>query len=141
MTNDFMMKTISLAVSQMKFRIVVDLGFLGLLHEYENIHLPHKKPRGGELSVTQKEENRTEAQSRVVCENADAGVKRYNAVSGVYRNRIEAFDDHLMLTAAFLMELLLDGCLERSYSKTSTASPAFISRQLYFRKLWTEYAV
>jgi hypothetical protein len=87
--------------------IEVDLGFLGLQKEYVNIHLPHKKPRGGELSVTQKEENRVLSQSRVVCENAFAGVKRYNAVSVVYRNRVEAFDDHLMLTAAGLWNFYL----------------------------------
>ena len=87
--------------------IEVDLGFLGLQKEYNNIHLPHKKPKGGELSETQKQENRVLSQSRVVCENAFAGVKRYNAVSVVYRNRIEAFDDHLMLTAAGLWNFYL----------------------------------
>jgi hypothetical protein len=45
--------------------------------------------------------------TRVVCENAFAGVKRYNAVSGVYRHRIEAFDDHLILTAAGLWNFYL----------------------------------
>lgn len=60
--------------------IEVDLGFLGLQKESNNIHLPHKKPRGGELSDAQKQENRALSQSRVVCENAFAGVKRYNAV-------------------------------------------------------------
>jgi hypothetical protein len=40
------------------------------------------------------------SQSQVVCEAAFAGVKRYGAVSAIYRNRIEEFDDHLMLTAA-----------------------------------------
>jgi len=87
--------------------IEVDLGFLGLQKEYDNIHLPHKKPRGGELSDVQKQENRTLSQSRVVCENAFAGVKRYNAVSVVYRNRIKDFDDHLMLTAAGLWNFYL----------------------------------
>jgi hypothetical protein len=87
--------------------IEVDLGFLGLQKEYNNIHLPHKKPRGGELSEAQKQENRTLSQSRVVCENAFAGVKRYNAVSMVYRNRIKDFDDHLMLTAAGLWNFYL----------------------------------
>lgn len=87
--------------------IEVDLGFLGLQKEYNNIHLPHKKPRGGELSDAQKQENRTLSQSRVVCENAFAGVKRYNAVSVVYRNRIKDFDDHLMLTAAGLWNFYL----------------------------------
>lgn len=87
--------------------IEVDLGFLGLQQEYDNIHLPHKKPRGGELSSAQKEENRGLSQSRVICENAFAGVKRYNAVSVVYRNRIKDVDDHLMLTAAGLWNLYL----------------------------------
>lgn len=87
--------------------IEVDLGFLGLQKEYDNIHLPHKKPKGGELSETQKQENRALSQSRVICENAFAGVKRYNAVSGVYRNRIEEFDDHLMLTATGLWNFYL----------------------------------
>lgn len=87
--------------------VEVDLGFLGLQKEYDNIHLPHRKPKGGELSALQKEENRALSQSRVVCENAFAGVKRYNAVSVVYRNRLEDFDDHLMLTAAGLWNFYL----------------------------------
>lgn len=87
--------------------IELDLGFLGVDKQYDNIHIPHKKPRGGELTPAQKAENRTLSQSRVVCENAFAGVKRYGAVSAVYRNRIEAFDDHLMLTAAGLWNFYL----------------------------------
>ena len=87
--------------------IEVDLGFQGLQKQYDNIHLPHKKPRGGELSDTQKPENRSLSQSRVLCENAFAGVKRYSAVSQSYRNWIEAFDDHLMLTATGLWNFYL----------------------------------
>lgn len=69
--------------------IEVDSGFQGLQKQYDNLHLPHKKPKGGKLSDLQKTENRQLSQSRVVCENAFAGVKRYNAVSVIYRNRIE----------------------------------------------------
>lgn len=61
--------------------IEVDLGFLGLQKQYENIYLPHKKPKGGELNDVQTQENRFLSQSRVLCENAFAGVKRYGAVS------------------------------------------------------------
>ena len=82
--------------------IEVDSGFLGLQKQYDNIHVPHKKPKGGELNDTQKEENRLLSRSRVLCENAFAGVKRYDAVSRIYRNRIRDFDDKLMLTAAGL---------------------------------------
>lgn len=74
---------------------------------YDNVRLPHKKPKGGQLTPEQKAENRVLSQSRVVCENAFAGVKRYGAVSSVYRNRIEDFDDHLMVTAAGLWNFYL----------------------------------
>lgn len=87
--------------------IEVDLGFQGLQKQYENIHLPHKKPKGGELSDTQKFENRSLSQSRVLCENAFAGVKRYSAVSHVYRNRTKDFDDNLMLIATGLWNFYL----------------------------------
>jgi hypothetical protein len=87
--------------------IEVDLGFQGLASEYVNIRIPHKKPRGGELTELQKQENRALSQSRVVCENAFAGIKRYGAVSAIYRNRLEDFDDRLMLTAAGLWNFYL----------------------------------
>lgn len=87
--------------------IELDLGFLGVNKQYDNIRIPHKKPKGGELTQAQKAENRTLSQSRVVCENAFAGVKRYGAVSAIYRNRIEEFDDHLMLTATGLWNFYL----------------------------------
>ena len=38
----------------------------------------------------------------MVCENAFAGMRRYGAVSAVYRNRRKELDDHLMLAAAGL---------------------------------------
>jgi hypothetical protein len=87
--------------------IEVDLGFQGLQKQYVNIRLPHKKPRGGTLTPEQKTENRTLSQSRVGCENAFAGVKRYGAISAIYRNRKPEFDDHLMLTAAGLWNFYL----------------------------------
>lgn len=87
--------------------IEVDLGFQGLQSQYTNICIPQKKPRGGELSEQQKQENRALSQSRVVCENAFAGMKRYGAVSAIYRNRIEDFDDRLMLTVAGLWNFYL----------------------------------
>jgi len=85
-----------------------DLGFQGLQKEFVNIHLPHKKPRGKELSEEQKQQNRAFSRQRVVCEHAHAGMKRYNAVSAIYRNRVSDFDDHLMLTAAGLWNFYLE---------------------------------
>lgn len=85
-----------------------DLGFQGLQNEFVNIQLPHKKPKGKELTEQQKQENREFSRQRVVCEHAHAGMKRYNAVSDVYRNRVPNFDDLLMLVAAGLWNLYLE---------------------------------
>jgi DDE superfamily endonuclease/Helix-turn-helix of DDE superfamily endonuclease len=85
-----------------------DLGFQGVQNEFVNVHLPHKKPRGKELTELQKQENREFSRQRVVCEHAHAGIKRYNSVSAVYRNRVTDFDDRLMLVAAGLWNLYLE---------------------------------
>ena len=85
-----------------------DLGFQGLQKEFVNIHLPHKKPRGAPLSDQQKQENRELSQQRVKCEHAHAGMKRYQAVAAIYRNRLADFDDRLMVTAAGLWNFYLE---------------------------------
>jgi hypothetical protein len=87
--------------------IAVDLGFQGMQGEYDNIEIPHKKPRGGELTEQEKAENRELSRRRIKCENAFAGIKRYRAVSDVYRNRVTDFDDTLMLTATGLWNFYL----------------------------------
>ena len=91
-----------------RVRIEGDLGFQSLQKEFINIHLPHKKPRGKDLSDQQKQENKEFSSQRVVCEHAHAGIKRYNAVSSIYRNRVPDFDDRLMLTAAGLWNFYLE---------------------------------
>lgn len=88
--------------------ILVDSGFQGVQKQYVNIRLPHKKPKGGELTPLQKQENRELAKQRVVCENAFSGVKRYNAVWDIYRNRVFNFDDKLILTACGLWNFYLE---------------------------------
>jgi DDE superfamily endonuclease len=85
-----------------------DLGFQGLQKEFENIHLPHKKPKGKELTKQQKDENRAFSSQRVKCEHAHAGLKRYNSVVSTYRNRKDGFDDLLMLVAAGLWNFYLE---------------------------------
>ena len=77
-----------------------DLGFQGLHNEFENSHLPHKKPKGKELTDQQQEENRAFSRHRVGCEHAHAGSKRYNAVTAVSRKRVPDCDARLMLKAA-----------------------------------------
>lgn len=79
-----------------------DSGFDGLQRDYVNVEVSHKKPKGGELTAEQKEENRALAKERVVVEHAFSGVKRYRIASDVYRNRLNEFDDRSMVTAAGL---------------------------------------
>ena len=97
-------------VSNIPDAIVIegDLGYQGLQKEFVNVRLPHKKPKGQELTEAQKQENREFSSQRVKCEHAHAGMKRYNSVTAVYRNRITDFDDRLMLNAAGLWNFYLD---------------------------------
>ena len=88
--------------------MVVSLSVQGVQKQYVNIRLPHKKPKGGELTPLQKQENKELAQERVICENAFAGVKRYHAVADIYRNRVSRFDDRLMLTSCGLWNFYLE---------------------------------
>jgi hypothetical protein len=89
-------------------RLEGDLGFQGLQNEFVNVHLPHKKPKGQELTEQQQQENRAFSGQRVACEHAHAGIKRYTSVSAVYRNRVPEFDDQLMLVSAGLWNFYLD---------------------------------
>jgi len=97
-------------VSNIPDQVVIegDLGYQGLQNEFVNIRLPHKKPRGKELTEERKQENREFSSLRVKCEHAHAGMKRYNSVTAVYRNRVLDFDDRLMLNAAGLWNFYLD---------------------------------
>lgn len=88
-------------------KIQADLGFFGLQNEFVNVEIPHKKPKGAELTDEQKQENRALASERVVCEHSFAGVKRYRIAGEVYRNRKAGFDDDSMFTAAGLWNFYL----------------------------------
>lgn len=58
-----------------------DLGYQGT----EGIEVPHKKPRGGELTLEQREENRAKARVRVRVEHAIRRVKGFKIVRENYR--------------------------------------------------------
>lgn len=79
--------------------IWVDLGFQGI--EKDNpqlaVVIPHKKPRGGELTEEQKAENRIIAGIRIIVEHTMAGIKRLKAVIDPYRNHKADVDDKFMV--------------------------------------------
>lgn len=79
-----------------------DLGFQGVHIENLQMHLPYKKPRGGLLTQTQRQENRIFSGVRVEVEHAIAGIKRNRSVSDIYRNFKEGVEDTLMSIACGL---------------------------------------
>jgi hypothetical protein len=82
-----------------KVRIRVDSGFQGLLKEFPGhlVSIPRKKPKGRPLCQTFKEQNRRKSRIRILVEHAIGGVKRFNIVSHVFRNKQENVDDRAML--------------------------------------------
>lgn len=97
-------------------RLLVDLGYQGILAEYEGeqIQLPHKKPRKSKknpntsLTEEQKAANRVLSQLRVLAENAICGLKRYNIVVHRFRNHRKSFDDDVIGIAAALWNFNLN---------------------------------
>ncbi len=79
-----------------------DTGFHG--HEIVgvNIHQPKKKPRGGELSAEEKEENKLISRVRVIVEHVIAGIKRCRIVKDVFRNTKADYDDEVIELACAL---------------------------------------
>jgi DDE superfamily endonuclease len=73
----------------------VDLGYLGIQADYkgDRIEIPTKKPRKSkknlnpQLSDEQKATNRALSQVRIFIEHAIGGMKRYNILVHVFRNR------------------------------------------------------
>lgn len=77
--------------------VALDLGFKGIQKEYSlNISMPQRKPRTRDLTKAQKKSNTKISRSRVLVENALAGVKRLRCITDVCRNKNEELKDHLM---------------------------------------------
>lgn len=63
-----------------------DSGFQGFTLEGINIVQPIKKPKGSELTIKEKENNRNISSIRIQVEHAISGVKRYRIVKDKLRN-------------------------------------------------------
>lgn len=82
-----------------------DTGFQGFEVESVILLQPQKKPRGGELAVSDKFINRCISSGRIVVENVIASIKRCRIVKDVIRNWKVNFDDLAMLLACGLHNL------------------------------------
>jgi hypothetical protein len=95
--------------------VLVDLGFQGILSDYEseNIFIPFKKPRKSKcnpdptLTDEQKAVNQALAKIRVLAKNAIAGIRRLNILTHPFRNRKAGFDDQVIAVAAGLWNFWL----------------------------------
>lgn len=84
----------------------LDKGFQGVQHAHKNVMMPKKKPKNGQLTAAEKEENRVISALRMPIEHAFAGLKRMNCLHHVYRNR-NGQDDQFMFLSAGLWNLNL----------------------------------
>jgi DDE superfamily endonuclease len=93
----------------------VDLGYQGMQSDYsgEQIDIPTKKPRKSkkhpnpQLSAEQKAANKVLSQVRIFIEHAIGGMKRYNILVHVFRNRKADFEDDAIGVCAGLWNLAL----------------------------------
>ena len=70
-----------------------------------SVLIPHKKPKNGELTEQQKQENTELSRIRVPVEHVMAGVKRLNIVKEKIRLHFQNVRDQVMLVACGLHNL------------------------------------
>lgn len=85
-----------------------DTGFQGFTIAGVIIFQPKKKPRGGELSPDEKEDNRLISTIRIRVEHVIGGVKRYRIVKDKIRNWKKGFRDMVMETCCGLHNFRLN---------------------------------
>ena len=71
-------------------------GFQGYEPKHIPTYQPTKKPKGKELTVEQKEQNRQISKERIRVEHSIGGVKTFGIVRNIFRNMREGFDDMVM---------------------------------------------
>lgn len=81
--------------------IYADTGYLGIQHQHTNTFLPYKRPPKGQLTDDQKWWNREVSKVRITVEHAIGGIKRFRAVSDIFRGK-NGSDDRMTLVAAGL---------------------------------------
>lgn len=85
-----------------ELEVRVDLGFFGIEKDFEfkELFIPHKKPKGKELTEKQKADNKLLAGKRIAVEHALAGLKRYRILSDRLRmHDFELYDVMLEVCA------------------------------------------
>lgn len=87
--------------------LLVDTGFQGIQKQHENTLIPKKKPRGGFLTESEKSWNFLISSTRMKVEHAIGGIKRFNAISQIFRNK-NGLDDRFINVCSGLWNLELE---------------------------------
>jgi hypothetical protein len=90
-------------------RVYFDNGFQGVEKDFPDllVKMPKKKPRGRDLSQSEKNRNKSISSKRILAEHAISGIKRLNIVSQIYRNTKDGFDDQVMMIACGIWNFYL----------------------------------
>ncbi len=83
-------------------KLFKDTGFQGYEPAGVDTYQPKKKPKGGSLTVDEKERNRTISKERIGVEHAIGGAKVYRIVRDTLRQHLENFADKVMETVCGL---------------------------------------
>lgn len=80
-----------------RIEVRVDKGPRGIRSEWPgaNVSMPHFKPRGGELTDEQRQENYEMNSKRAKIENCFADIKDYRLVKNVFRGSVDDLDETL----------------------------------------------
>ncbi|AFY37085.1 transposase [[Leptolyngbya] sp. PCC 7376] len=98
-THDFKLLKKSRVHFQQGQLCLADAGYQGLHKRHQRSHTPHKKPKGGELTAEQKQENQLLAAQRIIIEMVFRMLKRFRLLSSRYRNRRRRWGLRLNLIA------------------------------------------
>lgn len=82
-----------------RIEVIGDKGYQGINRYHANSKIPHKRPRKGELSSLQKQENKNLAKLRIKVEHIIRFLKIFRILSSRYRNRRKRFGLRVNLIA------------------------------------------
>ena len=86
---------------------IVDTGFQGLQKQYANVFIPKKRSKYNPLTEVERQMNKLISSTRIVVENAIAGMKRFKVARDIYRNRT-GIDDMFTLLSCGLWNFHLE---------------------------------
>lgn len=92
--------------------IHVDLGYQGIVKEYPNhcFSIPDKKPKGKELTETQKNQNKKKSKIRITVEHVFAHLKTFQILAQTYRNKRSTYSQKFQIIAGLYNLKLQSAC-------------------------------